>query len=471
MELIQKIRPRRRIPGLTSAWNRLRGRTAPGQPLTEMPCLPIAAGKVQTLESPVDYRETILALIAQAKKRILIAALYLQDDDAGREVLAALYAAKKAQPQLEVSVFVDWHRAQRGLIGKVKSEGNAALYRSMAERFGPGVTVYGVPVQRRELMGVLHLKGLVIDDHVLYSGASLNDVYLQRHGRYRLDRYHLIDDAALADSLAGLLDTTFILSPAVHPLDSGQVPKTVELRAAIAQFRRALVKARYHYADDLIKPGQVGITPLLGLGVRDNELNAAILQLIRQVKKRLVLFTPYFNLPGPIRRLVDQKIKAGCHVTIILGDKTANDFYIPPEEPFKAIGALPYLYEANLRRFCKAHQKAIDAGTLNVHLWRHNDNTFHLKGLLVDGNYALLTGNNLNPRAWRLDLENGLLIQDPQELLLPQHLAELERIMAHTQRLVSHEAIEAVESYPAPVQRLLRRLARVRADRLVNQVL
>ena len=164
MELIQKIRPRRRIPGLTSAWNRLRGRTAPGQPLTEMPCLPIAAGKVQTLESPVDYRETILALIAQAKKRILIAALYLQDDDAGREVLAALYAAKKAQPQLEVSVFVDWHRAQRGLIGKVKSEGNAALYRSMAERFGPGVTVYGVPVQRRELMGVLR--------NSLYPGAK-----------------------------------------------------------------------------------------------------------------------------------------------------------------------------------------------------------------------------------------------------------------------------------------------------------
>jgi len=436
-----------------------------------MPCLPVAASRVTTLASPVDYRETLLALIGHARRRILIAALYLQDDDAGREVLSALYAAKKAQPQLEISVFVDWHRAQRGLIGKVKSEGNAALYRSMAERFGPGVTVYGVPVQRRELMGVLHLKGLVIDDCVLYSGASLNDVYLQRHGRYRLDRYHRIDDAALADSLAGLLETTFILSPAVHPLDRGQVPKTVELRAAIAQFRRILSKARYRFADDVIQRGEVGITPLLGLGVRDNELNAVILQLIGQAKKELVLFTPYFNLPGPVRRLLDQKIKAGCRVTIILGDKTANDFYIPPEEPFKTIGALPYLYEANLRRFCKAHQRAINMGTLNVHVWWHDDNTFHLKGLLIDGNYALLTGNNINPRAWRLDLENGLLIHDPQELLLPQHKAELEQIMAHTHRLASHEAIEPVEAYPAPVQRLLRRLARVRADRLVNQVL
>jgi hypothetical protein len=34
----------------------------------------------------------------------------------------------------------------------------------------------------------------------------------------------------------------------------------------------------------------------------------------------------------------------------------ANDFFIPPEQPFKVISALPYLYEVNLRRFAKAHQ-------------------------------------------------------------------------------------------------------------------
>jgi CDP-diacylglycerol--serine O-phosphatidyltransferase len=40
----------------------------------------------------------------------------------------------------------------------------------------------------------------------------------------------------------------------------------------------------------------------------------------------------------------------------IVGDKVANDFFIPPEQPFKVISALPYLYEVNLRRFAKAHQ-------------------------------------------------------------------------------------------------------------------
>jgi len=158
-------------------------------------------------------------------------------------------------------------------------------------------------------------------------------------------------------------------------------------------------------------------------------------------------------------------------VTIIVGDKIANDFYIPPEQPFTSIGALPYLYEANLRRFCKTHQAAVDGGLLELYLWRHENHSFHLKGLLVDDDYALLTGSNLNPRAWRLDLENGLLIHDPQGSLVAQHRAEVERIRAHARRLDHHRSLDSFESYPEPVRRIVKRLARTRADRLLNQVL
>ena len=320
-------------------------------------------------------------------------------------------------------------------------------------------------------MGVLHLKGMIIDDQVLYSGASLNDVYLHRHQRYRLDRYHLINSAPLADSLADLLLFTIRRQSAVYRLNGEPVPKTAAIGNAIVRFRRVLAKARYAYASTQAGDGEVRITPLIGLGARDNALNVALIRLIEHAARRLLLFTPYFNLPGPIRRAVDARLAAGCVVTIILGDKTANDFFIPPDEPFKTIGALPYLYEANLRRYCKAHQADIDAGRLNVHLWRDGDNTFHLKGLLIDEDYALLTGNNLNPRAWRLDLENGLVIHDPHRLLLDKHEAELAGILAHTDRLKHFSMIEAVDQYPAPVQRLIKRLTRVRAVRLVNQVL
>jgi len=456
---------------LAKAWRRLRDGSALRPALDELPCIPVAAEHVLTLASPEAFRETLLRLIAHARQRILIATLYLQDDDAGRELLSALYAAKAARPELEIAVFVDWHRAQRGLIGKTKSAGNASLYRDMARRLGPGVPIYGVPVQTSEMMGVMHLKGFVLDDTVLYSGASLNDVYLHRHQRYRLDRYHLIQDRQLADSLAGLLLRVVLPSPAVHALDTEAAPRTATLRARIVAFRRVLAQSRYHLAGGSIRSGEVGITPLLGIGGRENELNAVLLQLIRQAKNHMVLFTPYFNLPGPLRRAIDAKIKHGCKLTIVLGDKVANDFYIPPEEPFKTIGALPYLYEGNLRHFCKVHQNAIDHGLLNVHLWRHEHHSFHLKGLLIDEEYVLLTGNNINPRAWRLDLENGLLIHDPQQKMQHQNQIELRRILAHTQRLDHYSALETIEAYPAPVKRLLKRLTRVRMDRLVSQVL
>ena len=463
--------PPPKTSALANTWRRLRGGPDRRPPLEDLPCIPVTADRVATLPGPAAFRETLLELVARARERILVATLYLQDDDAGREVLSALYAAKAARPELEIAVFVDWHRAQRGLIGGARSAGNATLYREMAHRLGAGVPVYGVPVQTREMMGVMHLKGFILDDTVLYSGASLNDVYLHRHQRYRLDRYHVVRDRHLADSLAGLLLHVVRPSPAVHALDTGAAPRTASLRTPIIRLRRVLAKTHYHMAEGTVRSGEVGITPLLGIGARDNELNAVVLDLIRRARDHLILFTPYFNLPGPVRRAVDAKIKERCRVTIVLGDKVANDFYIPPEEPFKTIGVLPYLYEGNLRRFCRTHQRAIDQALLDVHLWRHGEHTFHLKGLMVDEDYALLTGNNINPRAWRMDLENGLLIHDPHRLLAKQHREELNRVLAHTQRLDHYRSLETVEAYPAPVKRLLKRLARARIDRLVNQVL
>ncbi|MDR3088165.1 MAG: CDP-diacylglycerol--serine O-phosphatidyltransferase [Azoarcus sp.] len=456
---------------LPAVWHSWREKTRNWIAIDKLPAIPVMAENFEVLESPEAYRRTLLALIAEARQRILIPTLYLQDDDGGREILQALYAAKAAHPELEVAVFVDWHRAQRGLIGKGRSEGNAAMYRAMAERFGPGVEICGVPVQRREIMGVMHLKGFIIDNTVLFSGASLNDVYLQRHERYRIDRYHLIRSCALADCLAVILEQTLRQSTAVHSLNTPGVPKTAEIRQEIIAFRRELARARYRFAGDRIRQGEIGVTPLFGLGIRDNGLNRTIVELIRQAKNQLVLFTPYFNPPGPVQRALDARLKGGCRVMIVLGDKTANDFYIPPDEAFKAIGAVPYLYETNLRRFCKARQRFIDSGQLDVRLWRNEDNTYHLKGLLVDDDYTLLTGNNINPRAWRLDLENGLLIHDPNKLLSGLHRAELERVLAHTRRLANHADLDPFDAYPEPVQRLIKRLARVRADRLVNQVL
>jgi CDP-diacylglycerol---serine O-phosphatidyltransferase len=436
-----------------------------------LPAFAVPAGAVQTLDGPVSFRDTLLSLIAQAQRRIVLVALYLQDDQAGREVLDALCAVHRARPEVEIEVYVDWHRARRGLIGKAASEGNAAMYREYALRFGDGVAIYGVPVQNRELFGVLHLKGFVIDDAVLYSGASINDVYLARQGRYRLDRYHLIRHAGLAESMVAFVRHYLRDSGAVPRLDVGPWPTTRDMQNAIRHLRRQLQRAHYEVPHAPLSEGDVAVTPLVGFGRHDNRLNDVLLMLLRHARRRVVLFTPYFNLPRPVRAALGQLLRRGCTIDIMVGDKTANDFYIPPTEPFRKIGLLPYLYESNLRRFARTHRSHIARGQLNLWLWRDGDNSYHVKGLLIDDEVAVVTGNNLNPRAWALDLENGLVLRDPACRLAAQHAAEWETLRRHATRLEDYHALDNPRRYPIEVRTLLRRLSRVRLDRLLNRLL
>lgn len=431
----------------------------------------VPASAITTLDGPATFRETLLSLIANAQRRIVLVALYLQDDDAGREVLEALHKARSARPSLAIEVYVDWHRARRGLIGKGNSEGNAAMYRAFAERFGDGVVIRGVPVQTRELFGVLHLKGFVIDDTVLYSGASLNDVYLAKHGRYRLDRYHVIRHKPLADSMVDYVHAQFGDSEAVPRLDRLPLPRSRDLQEPIRALRQSLQKAQYAGQSEVPRHGDVMVTPLAGFGRNDNALNETLLDLLRGAQRRVIVLTPYFNLPRPVRAAIGQLLRRGCKLDIMVGDKTANDFYIPPEQPFNRIGLLPYLYETNLRRFARTHQRAIDSGQLNLWLWRDGDNTYHLKGLFVDEEIAVLTGNNLNPRAWALDLENGLLLRDQSRQLMAQHDAEWRTLRNHATRLAHYRDLPGARSYPPEVRTLLKRLRRVRLDRLIGRLL
>lgn len=140
--------------------------------------------------------------------------------------MSALYEAKRQRPELDVSVPVDWHRAQRGRIGVEASNTNADWYCRMAqENPDVSVPVYGVPVNTREALGVLHFKGFIIDDCVLYSGASLNDVYLHQHDKYRYDRYHCIRNAKLADVMFDWVRTQLMNGHAVNRLDDPNRPK------------------------------------------------------------------------------------------------------------------------------------------------------------------------------------------------------------------------------------------------------
>ena len=160
----------------------------------------VDGGDIEFYTTPKEYKQQLLLLIEGARQRIFITALYLQDDDAGREILHALYQAKANFPELDINIFVDFNRGQRGLIGEKESLGNRALYLQLAQDYPQTVNIYGVAVKRKEVFGVLHLKGMVFDDKLFYTGASINDIYLHQGERYRLDRYCTINSPELAES-------------------------------------------------------------------------------------------------------------------------------------------------------------------------------------------------------------------------------------------------------------------------------
>ena len=438
--------------------------------LKKLKKLPISSENVKCLLTTKAFKTELFNLIQTATKRIYLTALYLEADDAGAEVLEALYATKMSHPEINITICIDFHRAQRGLIGAEKGgETNTSWYQKIAEIKGQGVKIIGLPVRRKEVFGVQHLKGFIFDDVVFYSGASINNIYLHQQDRYRYDRYWLIKDAALANTMCDYLQHVIVDSAAVAELNVANVPTFSELKKEHKHLSRKLKSLGYKFKP-VVSSG-LAIRPLTGIGSNKNKLNKVIRAIFQSTEKDLIIFTPYFNLPTALSRDITALLKRKVNITIVVGDKTANDFYIPEDQPFKTIAALPYLYEVNLRNFARKHHTSILQGHLKLHLWKHDNNSFHLKGVYSDQRFSLLTGHNLNPRAWRLDLENALLIDDPKQQLSAMMEEELTQILEHTRQISDYNDIDDLSVYPDKVKQLISRLRRVKADKIVKGII
>lgn len=239
----------------------------------------------------------------------------------------------------------------------------------------------------------------------------------------------------------------------------------------IRLFRKKLKTTSYHYQNNA-SFNEFSITPLVGLG-KKNILNQTIEHLIASTKHEIILCTPYFNFPKYLIHNLTYLLHSGKQVKIIVGDKISNDFYNPNQEykPFKLISALPYLYEVNLRYFSKKFQSYINNNQLTILIWKNNDNGYHVKGIWVDNEWQLLTGSNLNPRSMRFDLENALLIHDPFHELIHEKQKELKNIQFFSNRIDHYTNIQRISDYPIKIKQLIRRLRKIRFDKLINHIL
>jgi CDP-diacylglycerol--serine O-phosphatidyltransferase len=444
--------------------------------LKNKPKIHIPTENIQILENARIFYDAVLSYIEKSRKRIYMSALYLQDDEAGRNVLTALFKAKEKNKELDIKVFVDFHRAQRGLIGEKNNKGNIVFYNEFKKNFTSDIEIYGVPVKKKELFGVLHLKGFTFDDTYIYSGASLNNVYLNHFEKYRLDRYFIIKNKKLADSTVAYLEEYLLSNSAVSLFEDGNGIATKDIKKDIVKLKKSLSKAEYNYDGDCKdstepKDNEVALTLLSGFGKKNNELNDTIIALLKNSSNNITIYTPYLNFPKKILKEIKSLIKRKVSLNLVVADKEANDFYTPPGKGFQKIDALPYIYEQNLRNFAKKFDKSIKDGLLNIFIWRDKDNTFHLKGLESDNKYYLLTGSNLNPRAWNLDLENGMLIYDEKEILFESFKKESDSIKNNSYKITDFSEVPEIKDYPKEVRKIVSRLKNTKFDYFIKKLI
>lgn len=440
------------------------------QTLENLPKLPLNIEEFKLIASISEFKQEIIQHIRSAKKRIYLSALYIANDESGNQIIEELLAAGDKNPELDIKVFIDFHRAQRGLIGQPKQNGNIEGYALLQKKYKSKLPIYGVPAKTREMLGVYHVKGFVFDDTVIYSGASLNNVYLNYQQNYRLDRYFMIKSNALGNAFVHFMQTNFLNeNGAVNLLNNGTRVAIRPIKKAVKQFVRNIRQCNYMAKSE---SNGMSITPLFGFGKKDNLLNRTIIQLLQRAKKSVTIYTPYFNLAPAIKRELERVLKnQTITVSIIVGDKIANDFYIQPDKSFNKIGIIPYIYEQNLRDFLKKNASSIDSGRLNIYLWQDENNTYHQKGLEIDEQYRLLTGHNLNSRGWNLDMENGLLLSDPHQLLTQMFKTDLNQTLKKCRRISSHTELETISEYPRQIKRYLRRFRLVRLDFLIKKII
>jgi len=443
-----------------------------------LPQIPIKDNEVDVLCSPENFRNMLIEKIRNAKNRIYISALYIEDDVAGKEILESIRERKKEKSNLEINIIVDFHRNQRGRIGEPERNPRR-LFNEINNELSDGnkINFIGIPIAQKERNGVLHTKGIVIDDCVLYSGASINNVYLQKqsnenpNNNYRLDRYWIFKNKNLANSFIEYFNEAFINNEARRNLDSDEnVIKDKELKNQIEKARKKLRKLQFTTQDCIESEEEdMYAVPISGFGKR-SILNKTIVDLINAAEKNITIFTPYFNISKEIRNAISNALKRNVEITINIGDKTTNDFYRSPEKieedkkkelskrdrrTLSVFDKLPYLYEQNLKKFALQFKYQIESTLLNINIWKDGDgNTYHAKGIDIDdGKAILITGHNINVRAEEKDIENGILIVNTTKETRNKLSNEKIYITTKTKRLGSCEELESIKDYPSEIQK------------------
>ncbi|MGH0138356.1 UNVERIFIED_CONTAM: hypothetical protein FKN15_038497 [Acipenser sinensis] len=169
----------------------------------QVPAFWVSGGQVHVLHSPDEFYRIMKANIKTAKRRVVMASLYLGTGPLEQELVRA---GKKNSRSMLLP-----------LLQRFPGQMHVSLYHTPDLR---GVLKTLIPERFNETIGLQHMKVYVFDDSLIISGANLSDSYFTN----RQDRYILLQDCAeLADFFSELVGAVGDVSLQLQRDDTVQV--------------------------------------------------------------------------------------------------------------------------------------------------------------------------------------------------------------------------------------------------------
>ncbi|XP_038122998.1 CDP-diacylglycerol--glycerol-3-phosphate 3-phosphatidyltransferase, mitochondrial isoform X2 [Culex quinquefasciatus] len=414
------------------------------------PCFPVSGDRIDIIQEPALFYDTLVAKCAGAKRRIMLASLYLGIGSLETRLVDAIHANMKKNTRLTVDVLLDFTRGTRGernsqttLMPLLEESDNCrlSLYHTPVLR---GITKRLAPPRWNELLGIQHMKLYLVDDTVIISGANLSNDYFTN----RQDRYVMIEDRGLADFYANFLKKVQEFSLKVDrtgeaklhenwnmlPYKSAQVDFATEARERIRSYFRGVMDRQRSICDE-DKASDTWIFPLIEmgqLGIHHDSLATRNLLSGCLKDSQLKLATGYFNLTETYMDTLTKDCQAEC--CILMAHPNANGF-LGAKGP---AGGIPAAYSLIAKKF---HQKLKESGQdhrVSLLEYERTGWTYHAKGLwyYLPGstlpNLTLIGSSNFGERSVNRDLEAQICLVTTNGGLQRKLQAEYDNILQHS---------------------------------------
>uniref|UniRef100_A0A1B0DQC2 CDP-diacylglycerol--glycerol-3-phosphate 3-phosphatidyltransferase n=1 Tax=Phlebotomus papatasi TaxID=29031 RepID=A0A1B0DQC2_PHLPP len=410
------------------------------------PCFPVRGDCITVIHDPRVFYETVLTKCASAKKRIILASLYLGIGQLETSLISVLRENLRENKQLKINFLLDFTRGTRGQVNSrttimplMEESDNVSLslYHTPALR---GITKKLAPPRWNELLGLQHMKVYLFDNSVIISGANLSNDYFTN----RQDRYIMIENKPLADFYAGLVNKVQEFSlqvsskdaqPKLHkswqhlPYEGTQSEFAQEARHRIFSYFSDVIE-RQNSAMDLEKDADTWIFPVIEMGQlgihHDSVVTKALFQ-NSQPNSRIRMATGYFNLtPEYMNSITD--CQAEC--AILMAHPNANGF----KGAKGPAGGIPDAYTLIARQFYEKLKAAKQDHRVSLFEYQQPGWTYHAKGLwyyLPNSSLPSMTligSSNFGERSVNRDLETQVCIVTENEDLQKRLEAECQNL-------------------------------------------